>query len=724
MESESAKPASSGPDAGRAPPDDANRQATAAERIASSSSSFRGLVGAPGSSFGDGKPGQSDPNQTLGLGQTFGRYQIRKVLGSGSMGSVFLAHDAQLDRQVALKVPQLEHDSTGELTQRLYREARAAATLNHPNICPIYDVSEHEGTCFIAMGYVSGQPLAAYIASKKRQPEREAAKVVRKLALALQEAHQHGILHRDLKPTNIMIDKRGEPIVMDFGIACWFDDQTQTRLTQQGAIVGTPAYMSPEQIEGRSKIGPASDIYSLGVLLYQILTGRCPFEGTVLNVISQVLHQDPPDAREFRPDLSPELIAICERAMRKNPPDRFASMLDFAKALTAFLNGSPRGEKPQKDAPKKDASEIETIQFVPPKVMRPKRPTAPLPALPRRGNRPRGQKKNQRNWIPAAVTGGIVAALLVIGVSIGALFTRRSGGPQIASTNSAGNDAGAPPWPTKSIETPGPPRPAPKTQAAAVPPARPLGVPAPSKADDASNSAAGHAATSLPATPVKGRASPISVVASGSSPASLPTAASSNVSQSKLPQISNSKPAVLPNPVVTNPPAPRMSRPAAGTADVSGAGASPARAKAPDPDDMGPSPADDPDSPRPEGTRRRRNGQLPDDNLPPAGPDGRRPFDGGPTRGMSIEAYFKKLDVNRDGKLDPGELPMHIIMRADRNKDGELTLKELVAAYKRRGRKLFGPPTAAEMRRLPRGPRPPWNGSPPPGGGGPGRPGF
>ncbi len=442
MESESAKPANSGPDAaGRAPPDDANRKAVERETIAASSSSFQGLVG--GSSIGDLKASSSDPNQTLGLGRTIGRYKILKVLGSGSMGSVFLAHDSQLDRQVALKVPRLEHDSTGELSQRLYREARAAATLNHPNICPIYDVSEHEGTCFIAMGYVSGQPLAAYVASKKRQPEREAAKVVRKIALALEEAHAHGILHRDLKPTNIMIDKRGEPIVMDFGVACWFDDRTQTRLTQQGALVGTPAYMSPEQIEGRTKIGPASDIYSLGVLLYQILTGRCPFEGTVLNVISQVLHQDPPDAREFRPDLSPELIAICKRAMRKNPADRFPSMRDFAKALTAFLNDSPRSEKSPKQAAEVDARAVETIEFEPPKVSRPKHatPTPMLPARPRRGNRPRQQKQKRSPWPPAAVAVGVVTAVLVIGVVIGTLIVRRPGHAAVARNGQVASDA-------------------------------------------------------------------------------------------------------------------------------------------------------------------------------------------------------------------------------------------------------------------------------------------
>ncbi len=179
--------------------------------------------------------------------------------------------------------------------------------------------------------------------------------MVRKIALALEEAHAQGIVHRDLKPANIMIDKRGEPIVMDFGVACWFDDRAQTRLTQQGALVGTPAYMSPEQIEGRTKLGPASDIYSLGVVLYELLTGRCPFQGTVLNVISQVLHQTPPDARQFRQDLSPQLAKIINRAMRKDPADRFASMRDFAKALTAFLNAPSREGTGRADLPLTDS---------------------------------------------------------------------------------------------------------------------------------------------------------------------------------------------------------------------------------------------------------------------------------------------------------------------------------------------------------------------------------
>jgi serine/threonine protein kinase len=725
MDSESAKPARSGPDAfGRAPPDDANRKAVERETIAASSSSFQGLVG--GSSIGDLKAGSNDPNQTLGIGRTIGRYKILKVLGSGSMGSVFLAHDSQLDRQVALKAPRLEHDSSGELSQRLYREARAAATLNHPNICPIYDVSEHEGTCFIAMGYVSGQPLAAYVASKKRQPEREAAKVVRKIALALEEAHAHGILHRDLKPTNIMIDKRGEPIVMDFGVACWFDDRTQTRLTQQGALVGTPAYMSPEQIEGRTKIGPASDIYSLGVLLYQILTGRCPFEGTVLNVISQVLHQDPPDAREFRPDLSPELIAICERAMRKNPADRFPSMRDFAKALTAFLNDSPRAEKSPKPVPEVDASAVETIEFEPPRVSRPKRatPVPKLPARPRRDNRPRPQKQKRSPWPPVAVAVGVIAAVLVVGVLIGTLIVRRPGNATAARSSPVASEGSDVPNVTTTVEPSAPLSVVSKGQAADVSSASPSAVPAPAKKTLASNSVAAPISNAVPTTAASVTVPQVPAVGSPPRSAIPPLTASTVAPQSKSTPTPTASPANSPSADANNPLSPATSPAATGSATGIGPRPSPSSVKPPERDDSSSSPSEEPGPPSAKGMRRGGGGQPPDDGPPPGGPGGRRPFDGGPSRGMTIEAYFKKLDVNSDGKLDPSEIPMHIILRADTNKDGELTLKELLAAFKKRGRRLFSPPTASEMRHLPAGGRPPFGGGGPPGGGGgPGPPG-
>jgi serine/threonine protein kinase len=711
MESESAKPASSVPDAvGSVPSDETSRKQAEQE---TSSSSFRGLVGGPsgplpGSSFGEIKSGPSDAGKTLGLGQTFGRYQIRKILGSGSMGSVFLAHDSQLDRQVALKVPRLDHDSTGELSQRLYREARAAATLNHPNICPIYDISEHEGTCFIAMGYVSGQPLSVYVAGKKRQPEREAAKVVRKVALALQEAHAQGILHRDLKPTNIMIDKRGEPIVMDFGVACWFEDQTQTRLTQQGALVGTPAYMSPEQIEGRTKVGPACDVYSLGVLLYQILTGRCPFEGTVLNVISQVLHKVPPDATEFRPDLSPELVAICNRAMRKDPAERFPSMLDFAKALTAFLNGATRGEKPRKES-----SALETIELARPSPARRASPVrqAALPTLPRRTGRPRQTKQTRTNWIPIAIAAASVTALLVVGGLIGAIVVRSRGTPEVAADSQLAGRAADPAPAAKTAESPIAVRPAPAS-----------GSPATSVSVSDVKAAPSSSPVAVPnnalAPKVVLNVSPAPVISSQSS-ANSGSQPSVSLPSTTLPIISQpsavSRPSAPSSPAATGPRG--DSPPRAVTGPASGAVPSQAAARGSKSDSGSPGPpANDDLNPPPSKQARRGMGREPPEDGPPSGgPGGRRPFDGGPAKGMTIEAYFKKLDTNGDGKLDPSEIPLHVISRADSNKDGELSLRELQQAFKKRGQKLFSRPTPAEMRRLPRGgPRPPWDGPEPP----------
>ncbi|HUE14199.1 MAG TPA: protein kinase [Planctomycetaceae bacterium] len=714
MESESAKPASSAADAvGSRPSDETSRKQAEHETKSSSSSSFRGLVGGPSgpspdSSFGELRSGPSDAGQTLGLGQSFGRYQIRKILGSGSMGSVFLAHDSQLDRKVALKVPRLDHDSTGELSQRLYREARAAATLNHPNICPIYDVSEHEGMCFIAMGYVSGQPLSAYADSKKRQPEREAAKVVRKVALALQEAHAQGILHRDLKPTNIMIDKRGEPIVMDFGVACWFADQTQTRLTQQGALVGTPAYMSPEQIEGRTKLGPACDVYSLGVLLYQILTGRCPFEGTVLNVISQVLHKVPPDATDFRPDLSPELVAICNRAMRKDPAERFPSMLDFAKALTAFLNDATRGEKPRKEA-----SALETIELT---RLNPARRAsavrqAALPALPRRTGRSRQTKKSRTNWIPGAIAAASVTALLVVGGLIGAIVVRGGGTPEVAADHELATRAGDPAPAAKTAESP-----------IAVRPAPPSGSPATSVTVSDAKAAPGSSPVAVPNNMLAPKAassvSPAPVVSSPSS-ANTDSQPRMSLPGPTVPSISQpstvSQPAAPLSPAATGPLGDSPPRAVVGPASVSAPSPADARSGNSDSGSPGPPANDDLNPPLSKQARRGMGREPPEDGPPPEGPGGRRPFDGGPAKGTTIEAYFKKLDTNGDGKLDPTEIPLHVISRADSNKDGELSLRELQQAFKKRGQKLFSPPTPAEMRRLPRGgPQPPWDGPEPP----------
>ena len=299
----------------------------------------------------------------------FGRYRVERCLGEGGMGSVYLAHDLQLDRKVALKTPKFSRMSRETLIERFYREARSAATLRHANLCPIYDVGEIDGTHYISMAYIEGRPLSDYLVSGKRSSVNSAVRIVRKVALALHEAHRHGVVHRDLKPANIMIDGHNEPIVMDFGLArqiglvdekteaCPDDGDTGNRdsLTRVGTIVGSPGYMSPEQFLGRhGTIGPETDVYSLGVVLFELLTGKLPIttDGGIEKLARAVLEGTPPDVTSVRPELSQRLSDICRRAMARHPEDRFQSMKEFSSALTHFLKHEAEGAK---------FSEIETV---------------------------------------------------------------------------------------------------------------------------------------------------------------------------------------------------------------------------------------------------------------------------------------------------------------------------------------------------------------------------
>lgn len=271
---------------------------------------------------------------------TFGRYRIVKALGQGAMGAVYLAHDQQLDRQVALKIPKFTGAEAKELLARFYREARLAAALRHPNICPVFDVGEIDGRHYITMAFIEGRSLKEFVASKRVQPLRQIAIVVRKLAIALEEAHAQGVIHRDLKPANIMIDAKGEPVVMDFGLARRASNE-EAQVTHSGAILGTPAYMSPEQVEGdQKKIGPAADVYSLGVILYELLTGQRPFQGSVMSILQQIGIGQPKPPSQLRLDIDPVLEGICLKMMSRQQADRYPSMKMVAQSLTEYLKSS------------------------------------------------------------------------------------------------------------------------------------------------------------------------------------------------------------------------------------------------------------------------------------------------------------------------------------------------------------------------------------------------
>ncbi len=290
---------------------------------------------------GDSVPTSRQPLSDLPA--EFGRYRVLKRLGQGAMGAVYLARDTALDRDVALKTPKLDASEDAELIERFEREAKAAATLHHRNICPVFDVGVLDGVRYLTMAYIDGKSLSAFVSSHKQLSERQATIAVRKLALALQAAHSAGVVHRDLKPANVMVDKSGEPVIMDFGLARKLESRESTRLTQVGTIMGSPAYMSPEQVSGDpDAVGPQSDIYSLGVILYELLTGQLPFEGSIAAVIGQIMTADPPDVASLRTGLDPRLQAICQKMMARSTEDRYQSMQEVADALSDVL----RNRKP------------------------------------------------------------------------------------------------------------------------------------------------------------------------------------------------------------------------------------------------------------------------------------------------------------------------------------------------------------------------------------------
>ncbi len=284
---------------------------------------------------------------TLSFGTRLGRYEIRSKLGAGGMGEVYLAEDTKLNRKVAIKFLPTDSLASEQANRRLLREARAAATLDHPNICAIHEVSEEEGRSFIVMQYVDGETLDMRM---KRKPldMSESLSIAAQVADALAEAHAHGIIHRDIKPSNIIITPRGQAKVMDFGLAkvvvseVGGEAETQSLLTAPGAVVGTVPYMSPEQVKG-APVDARSDIFSFGVTLYEMVAGRQPFaRQTPAETMAAILRDEPPELAQSGIDSPHELDQLIRHCLAKNPAERFQSARDLALTLRAMSTSATR----------------------------------------------------------------------------------------------------------------------------------------------------------------------------------------------------------------------------------------------------------------------------------------------------------------------------------------------------------------------------------------------
>src|SRR3989441_2330120 len=297
----------------------------------------------------------------LAAGTKLGRYEIRSKVGEGGMGEVYLAEDTQLGRRVAIKLLPPETLSDEQARMRLVREAQAAAKLDHPNICAIYEVGEEVGRSFIAMQYVEGETLDARM---KRKPLdlAESLAISAQVADALAEAHAHGIIHRDIKPSNIIIAARGQAKVMDFGLAkveqesgrIGTEAETQTMLTAPNMILGTVPYMSPEQVKGE-KLDARTDIFSFGVILYEMLCGRQPFASeSAAATASAILTHEPAPLARYCADAPEELQRIIRKSLEKDREQRYQSARELSidlknlqrdsdvRALTAAARTSPR----------------------------------------------------------------------------------------------------------------------------------------------------------------------------------------------------------------------------------------------------------------------------------------------------------------------------------------------------------------------------------------------
>jgi serine/threonine-protein kinase len=328
-----------------------------------------------------------------------GRYRMESPLGQGGMAQVFKGTDTVLGREVAIKILSLQYAKDQSFVDRFRREAQAAARLNHPNVVGVYDTGSDDGTHYIVMEFVEGRTLADFLSSGGSLLPERAVELASSVCVALSEAHKAGIVHRDIKPGNIMVTRGGEVKVMDFGIARAASAET---VTATATVLGTASYLSPEQAQGKP-VDARSDIYSLGIVLYEMLVGRVPFGGDSAVAVAYKHVQEPPEPpSRINPDISPSLEAVVMRALAKNPDNRYQTAEEFCADLDRVRRGMPVAATPL-------LSETQAVAG-PVTATRVQHPTGVLPPEEQRSRWP---------WI-------LIGILVLVGVLIALFFIGRN----------------------------------------------------------------------------------------------------------------------------------------------------------------------------------------------------------------------------------------------------------------------------------------------------------
>ncbi len=468
--------------------------------------------------------------------ETLGKYEVKRTLGRGAMGTVYEGWDPIIARRVAIKtvkIPDADDPETEEQLARFRREAQAAGRLTHPNIVGVFDYGETSDLAYIVMEFVDGPPLKSLLDKQERFAIPDMMRIMEDLLAGLQFSHDRGVVHRDIKPANVMLTSGGQAKIADFGIA----RIESSSMTQAGTVLGTPAYMSPEQFMGQV-VDARSDIYSSGVLLYQLLTGERPFEGGLSAIMHKALNTEPPWPSQISVTCPPAFDAVVRKAMAKRPEDRFQSAGAFLEALRVAASGQA--------APAAESAD-EATMVVTPRTERPRAgpvmPTAPAAVTP-----------TKRSSVPM-LAGLVVVLLLLVGGGAWFVLLRSPAPTQSASTGAESTSSGL-----------SGAQPVIGSDAPAV-----SGSPSSTPSDSADTSQSGPAAQPAASSPVTQPAasSPTTTASSqpAPSPASVPASASS---ASPAPQTTagNSPQEVAPTqPAAAPATPPAESQPAANSAD-------------------------------------------------------------------------------------------------------------------------------------------------------------